>query len=117
MTVEASLVMPVALLVLAGMLGTGIRAHNTVFENLLTNEAVELFGHMQTPDAAALELYAGERLSQALPGTEDSVTISKFSDGSRAVLHSSGGERQLQDGGCRPEKIMRAVTLTEEILK
>jgi len=117
MTVEAALVMPVVLLALAAMISFSWRVHDIVLENSAVNEAVELYGHLMDSDSERIERYAGERLSAKLRDEAGSVTIEKYRDGSRAVLHTSEGRRQLDDSGFRPEKVMRAITLTEVLEK
>ena len=92
-------------------------ATHIVLENSAVNEAVELYGHLMDSDSERIERYAGERLSAKLRDEAGSVTIEKYRDGSRAVLHTSEGRRQLDDSGFRPEKVMRAITLTEVLEK
>ena len=117
MTVEASLVMPVVLLALAAMISFSWKIHDIVLENSTVNEAVELSGHLMDADNERIERYAGERLLATLRNEAGTVTIEKYRDGSRAVLHTAGGSRRLDDGGFRPEKVMRAITLTEVLEK
>ena len=112
---EASLIMPIVLLVLALMIVSIWKAHDIIFENMTANEAVELYGHMQQKDEQMIEELGRDRLSHTLTKDSKELLISRYLDGSRAVLRTLKGERRLTDSGFRPEKIMRAITLTEAI--
>lgn len=109
--------MPVVLLALAAMISFSWKVHDIVLENSTVNEAVELYGHLMDPETEKIEQYIRERLGAKLRDEAGSVTIEKYRDGSRAVLHTADGNRQLNDGGFRPEKVMRAITLTEVLEK
>lgn len=112
---EASLIMPIVLLVLALLVISSWKAHDIIFENMTANEAVELYGHMQQKDEAMIEELGRDRLSHTLTQNRTELYIGRYLDGSRAVLRTLKGERRLTDSGFRPEKIMRAITLTEAI--
>ena len=115
-TVEAALVMPVVLLSVVLVIGAGFTLHDIVLGNLTANETAELYGHLpEDGDTQAIESYGNTRLSALLSGLGCSLEIEEFRDGSRAVLSFEDGSREYEDGGSRPEKLMRRLTLLDAL--
>ncbi|MDO4961284.1 MAG: hypothetical protein Q4E57_05450 [Eubacteriales bacterium] len=116
-TIEASLVMPIALFSIALIISAGFRLHDIVIGNLVVNEAAELYGHLpENGDGGSIEAYGNSRLMNVLADTNYSMTIEDYKEGCRVELSFDGGGREYEDAGSRPEKMMRKLTLIEAFL-
>ncbi len=117
MTVEASIVVPISLIAIAGMISFGFKLHDYVIGNMTANEAAELYNHLpeDKKEAADIERYGDARLQAVLSGMGYSIEIEDYKDGSRVQLSSENGEREYEDGGSRPEKLMRRLTLADAL--
>ena len=117
MTVEAALVMPLVLAALAAVIAFGMKTHDLVLGSLVTNEVTERYGHLpEGRDTEELEEYGNLRLQNTISEMQYDLTLEEYKEGSEAFLQNAEGLRQLTDGGFRPEKVMRRLTLTEGIL-
>ena len=117
-TVEASLVMPVILFSIVFLIMAGFELHDIVLGNLVANEAAELYGHLPgEKDEVLLEDYGNQRLGAVLSQIRYSLELEQYKDGSRVRLDFGEGTRVYEDEGSRPEKLMRKLTLVEELIE
>lgn len=113
-TIEAALVMPVVLFSVLLLITAGFELHDIVLGNLTVNEAAELYGHLpENGDRERIEQYGNERLKSVLSDIGYTMTIEEYRDGSRVELEFADGAREFEDGGSRPEKMMRSLTLLD----
>ena len=88
--------------------------HDIVIGNLTVNEAAELYGHLpENGDRERIEQYGNERLKTVLSDIGYTMKIEEYRDGSRVELEFADGQREFEDSGSRPEKMMRAMTLLD----
>ena len=115
-TIEAALVMPIALMAIVLMIGAGFELHDIVLGNLTANEAAELYGHLpENGDGQTIENYGAERLRSVLSDMEYSLNIEAYREGSRVELSDGTDTREYEDPGSRPEKLMRQLTLLDAV--
>ena len=113
-TIEAALVMPVVLFSVLLLIMAAFELHDIVIGNLTVNEAAELYGHLpENGDRERIEQYGNERLKTVLSDIGYTMKIEEYRDGSRVELEFADGQREFEDSGSRPEKMMRAMTLLD----
>lgn len=118
-TIEAAAVMPIVLMVLVAMILAGYKVHDIFFSNLSANEAVEIYGHLSEEGSESIDAVTedeNKRLGLLFSGRKYSLTMEEYLDGSSATITGEGESRTYEDGGFEPEKIIRAVTVIEEIV-
>lgn len=116
-TVEAALIMPVVLFCIVSMIVFGFRVHDIVVCNAAANEAAELWSHMsESQGREHIEEYINEKTDEMLAGRY-SITLEEYKDGSRAEVIDDGGDREYEDEGMRPEKLMRKLTVLEMLFE
>lgn len=115
MTIEAAVIVPVALIAILSMTVMGLKLHDKVIGNMTANEAAELYNHLPEDirDADNIEGYGETRLQSVLSGMNYTLDIEAYKEGSRVHLGSGTDERIYEDAGSRPEKLMRKLTLTD----
>ena len=116
-TIEAALIMPIVLFVLASMIALGFALHDTALSNFTANEASELFSHLpEDEDTDTITVYSNERLEAILSGAELEISIEEYKDGSISTIKGAGRDRSFTDNGFRPESFMRKITVIEEVM-
>ncbi len=115
MTIEASVVVPIALMAIVSMIVLGFKMHDIVIGNMAANEAAELYNHLpeDRKQAEDIEGYGETRLQAVLSGMGYTLDIEEYKEGSRVRLGDGENERIYEDGGSRPEKLMRQLTLID----
>lgn len=115
MTIEASVVVPISLMAIVSMTVLGFKMHDIVIGNMTANEAAELYNHLpeDRKQSEDIENYGETRLQAVLSGMGYTLDIEEYKEGSRVRLGTDDGERIYEDGGSRPEKLMRKLTLID----
>ena len=114
-TLEAALVMPVVLFCIVSMIIYGFGLHDIVVCNAAANEAAELMSHMSDAQGRdGIEDYINRKTGNLQAG-EYRLSVEEYKDGSRISVFSDKGEREYEDEGMRPEKLMRKLTVLEMI--
>lgn len=115
MTIEASVIVPISLMAIVSMIVLGFKMHDIVIGNMTANEAAELYNHLpeDRKQAGDIESYGETRLQAVLSNMGYTLDIEEYKEGSRVRLGTGDGERIYEDGGSRPEKLMRKLTLID----
>lgn len=115
-TIEASVIMPVILTALVGMILFSYKLHDIVTANITANEAAEIYSHLPYDDGTdEVTEYGSRRLGSLFSGRKYSVSVEQNKDGSRISVSGDEGTRVYEDNGYMPQKFMRRVTVIEEI--
>lgn len=118
-TVEAAAVMPIVLFAIIAMILAGYRAHDIFFTNLIANEALERYGHLPEngiEDADSISAAENDSLRSLFSGSKYTLSLEENGDGAMATVEGEDESRSYEDNGFRPEKILRSVTVIEEII-
>lgn len=114
-TVEAAVVMPVAIIAIAGMILFGYKLHDIVTANITANEAAELYSHLpEGGTAEAIYEYGNTRLSSLFSGRRYEISIDAAREGSVVTVSGEEGIRTYEDSGFAPQSFMRKMTLLEK---
>lgn len=118
-TIEAAVVVPIVLFALAGMISLGLWMHDIVIGNMTANETAELYSYRleDEADSRELEQYGGTRLGSVLSDMSYSISIDRYGDGSRVQLSTDKSDREYELNISRPEKLMRQLTIIEELVE
>lgn len=118
-TIEAAVVVPIVLFALAGMISLGLWMHDIVIGNMTANETAELYSYRleDEADSRELEQYGETRLGSVLSDMSYSISIDRYGDGSRVQLSTDKSDREYELNISRPEKLMRQLTIIEELVE
>lgn len=115
-TVEAAIVMPIVFITIALLIRADIRLHDMAVGGLAANEAAEIYEkRTEDMDAEYVEEYENERLSGLF--SENGYRLKLEEDGEGSCVTVSIGDAELKYTGnaYRPEKLMRKLTIIEEV--
>lgn len=118
-TIEAAFVVPITLWALVSMILAGYRMHDIFYSNVSANEAVERYEHLSPyglEDADSISEAENSNLDLLFSGRDYSLSLEENGDGASATITSGGESRTYEDSGFRPEKILRNITVIEEII-
>lgn len=115
-TVEAAIVMPIVFITIATLIRADIRLHDMAVGSLAANEAAEIYEKMtEDMDAEYVEEYENERLGSLFSGNGYSLDLEENGEGSSVTVFVGDTELKYTGNAYRPEKLMRKLTIIEEV--
>ena len=115
-TVEAAIVMPIVFITIALLIRADIRLHDMAVGGLAANEVAEIYEkRTEEMDAEYVEEYENERLRGLFSEKGYRLKLEEDGEGSCVTVSIGDAELKYTGNAYRPEKLMRKLTIIEEV--
>lgn len=116
-TIEAAVAVPLLFISIVFLINMCIKMHDIAVSNSVANEAAELSSHLpDSMDISEIECYGNTRLGMMFSGERHELRLIDGGSDKTAAIDAVGGSRSYEERNFEPEKLMRQITILEEVM-